>query len=105
MQCSYLVFSDNVDEHIGHLHQVFSRPYEVGLKLHPQKCILGCPEVPYLDYVISAEGILPNPDKVLAVKECSTLLTSELYESFLVWQIIIGGLCLILPRKLGHYTC
>ena len=48
---------------------MFSRLCEVGLKLHPQKCVLSCPEAPYLGYVISAEGILPNPDKILAVKE------------------------------------
>ena len=67
-----LVFSENVEEHIGHLRQVFSRLCEVSLKLHPQKCVLGCPEVHYLGYVISAEGILPNPDKILAVKEFPT---------------------------------
>ena len=55
-----LVFSENVDEHIGHLRQTFSHLCQVGLKLHPQKCILVCPEVPYLGYVISAEGILPR---------------------------------------------
>ena len=42
-----LVFSENVEEHIGHLHQVFSCLCEVGLKLHPQKCVLGCSEVHY----------------------------------------------------------
>ena len=67
-----LVFSESVEEHIGHLCQVFRRLREVGLKLHPQKCFLGRPEVPYLGHVISAEGILPNPGKVLAVKEFPT---------------------------------
>ena len=37
-----LVFSENVEEHIGHLLQVFSHLCEVGLKLYPQKCVLGC---------------------------------------------------------------
>lgn len=67
-----LIFSENVDEHIGHLCQRFCHLCEVGLKLHPQKYILGCPKVPYLGYVISAEGIFPNPDKILAVKEFPT---------------------------------
>ena len=44
----------------------------MGLKLYPQKCVLGFPEVHYLSCVISAEGILPNPDKILAVKEFPT---------------------------------
>ena len=78
-----LVFSENVEEHIGLLHQVFSRLCEVGLKLHPQKCVLGCPEVPYLGYVISAEGILPNPDKILAVKEFPTPTNVRAVREFL----------------------
>ena len=36
-----LVFSENVEEHIEHLRQVFSHLCEVGLKLYPQKCVLG----------------------------------------------------------------
>jgi len=47
-----LVFSESVEEHIGHLCQVFRRLREVGLKLHPQKCFLGRPGVPYLGHVI-----------------------------------------------------
>ena len=49
-----------------------ARVCEVGLKLYPQKCVLGCPEVRYLGCVISAEGTLPNPHKILAVKEFPT---------------------------------
>ena len=43
-----LVFSENVDEHVGHLRQVFSRLCEVSLKLHPQTCILSlcCIQMP-----------------------------------------------------------
>ena len=78
-----MIFSENVDEHIGHLRQVFSRLCEVGLKLHPQKCVLGCPEVPYLGYVISAEGILANPDKILAVKEFPTPTNVRAVRQFL----------------------
>ena len=78
-----LVFSENVDDHIGHLHQVCSRLCEVGLKLHPQKCVLGCPEVPYLGYVISAEGILPNPAKILAVQEFPTPTNVRAVREFL----------------------
>ena len=32
---------ENVEEHIEHLRQVFSHLCEVGLKLYPQKCVLG----------------------------------------------------------------
>ena len=73
-----LVFSENVDEHIGHLHQVFSRLCEVGLKLHPQKCVLGCPEVPYLGYVILLRGFFPTRTRFWQSRSSLPLLTSEL---------------------------
>ena len=43
-----------------------------GFEVATQKCVLGCAEVHYLGYAIYAEGILPNPDKILAVKEFPT---------------------------------
>ena len=37
--------------------------------LHPDKCEFASPKVHYLGHIITAEGILPNPDKVRAVKD------------------------------------
>ena len=64
-----IVFSSSVDEHLEHLCRVFNRLRAVGVKLHPVKCEFASPEVDYLGHVITAEGILPNPDKVKAVRE------------------------------------
>jgi len=61
-----IVYSRSVDEHKVHLEKVFDR---LELKLHPEKCKLGCSEVLYLGHVVSAEGILPNPEKVRAVRD------------------------------------
>ena len=47
---------------------MFDRLQEVGLKLHPAKFDFASPRVVYLGHVITAEGILPNPDKVETVK-------------------------------------
>jgi len=43
-----IVYSKSVDEHKVHLEKVFDRLHQVGLKLHPEKCKLGCSEVLYL---------------------------------------------------------
>jgi len=64
-----IVYSRSVDEHKVHLEKVFDRLRQVGLKLHPEKRKLGCSEVLYLGHVVSAEGILPNPEKVRAVQD------------------------------------
>ena len=64
-----IVFSSSVDEHLEHLHRVFDRLRAVWVKLHPVKCEFASPKVDYLGHVITAEGILANPDKVKAVRE------------------------------------
>ena len=63
-----IVFSGSMEEHLDHLRQVFNRLRRVGLKLHPQKCVFGSPEVLYLGHRVSAEGIMPDPQKIMAVK-------------------------------------
>ena len=64
-----IVFSRTVEDHVSHLEQVFSRLREVGLRLHPAKCRFASPQVEFLGHLITAEGILPNPAKISAVKE------------------------------------
>ena len=67
-----LVFSSSVEEHLEHLRQIFQQLLRVGPKLHPQKCVFGSHEVPYLGHLISGSGILPNPEKISAVKRFPT---------------------------------
>jgi len=62
---------------------VFHRLHKVCLKLHPQKCFLGRPEVPYLSHVISAGEILPHPGNLLAVKEFPTPTNVRAVREFL----------------------
>ncbi len=63
-----IVFSGNVQERLAHLKQVFNRLRRVGLKLHPQKCVFGSNKVLYLGHFVSAQGILPDPGKITAVR-------------------------------------
>ena len=51
-----------------HLRLVFDRLREVGLKLHPAKSDFASPRMVHLGHAITAEGVLPNPDKVEAVR-------------------------------------
>ena len=68
-----IVFSSSVDEPLEHLRLLFDRLREVGVKLHPVKCKFAPPKVDYLRHVITAEGILPNPDKVNAVRSPTSI--------------------------------
>ena len=51
--------------------------------LHPQKCSFGSHEVLYLGHHISGNGIRPNPQKIVAVKNFQTQTTVKLVRQFL----------------------
>ena len=78
-----LVFSNSMEEHLEHLKQIFQRLQRVGLKLHPQKCVFGSHEVLYLGHLISGSGILPNPEKIAAVKRFPTPTSVKAVRQFL----------------------
>ena len=71
--CAYiddiLVFSDNIEQHMQHLQQVFERIRSAGLLLHPKKCQFAQGSTTYLGHVITGNGILPDPNKTRAVQD------------------------------------
>ena len=64
-----LVFSKTLEEHIERIETVFQRLLKYGLKLKPSKCHLLKPEVRYLGFIVSQEGIKSDPEKLKAVQE------------------------------------
>jgi cleavage and polyadenylation specificity factor subunit 1 len=64
-----LVASTTSEEHKTHLQQVFLRLAQHGLKINPQKCVLGQPEVKFLGCLITKTGVKPLPDKVQVLAE------------------------------------
>lgn len=64
-----LIASSSEAEHVEHLHQVFSRLKKYGLKLNPDKCVLGKPSVKFLGCLITSDGVKTLPDKVQAILE------------------------------------
>lgn len=64
-----IVHSRTIEDHIEHLRLVFSRLRAAGLKLSPKKCTFFQPRVHYLGHVVGRDGLEPDPQKLLAVKE------------------------------------
>ena len=58
-----LVCSPTFDDHLHHLHTVFERIRQAGLRLQAKKCQFLKPSVCYLGHVVSKEGICPDPAK------------------------------------------
>ena len=67
-----LVASETFEEHLLHLRQVFDRLRNANLRLKPSKCLFLRDEVPYLGYVISKDGIRPDPARTNQVKHFPT---------------------------------
>ena len=58
-----LVCSRTFEDHLRHLEQVFARLRQAGLRLKPQKCLFLREKVPYLGYIVTREGIVPDQAK------------------------------------------
>ena len=63
-----IVFGSTFGEHIQRVFQVLARIKKAGLKLQPSKCHLLQRKVTFLGHVVSADGVLPNPENVSKVK-------------------------------------
>ena len=64
-----VVFSRTFDDHLRDLRLIFNRLFEAGLKLKPSKCFFCCTELLYLGYLITPEGLKPDPTTKTAILE------------------------------------
>lgn len=62
-----LIFSTNMDEHLGHLRDVLQALCRDKLFIAQHKCEFGVDEVLFLGYVVSASGLRVDPQKVAAI--------------------------------------
>ena len=85
-----IVFLDDILIHGKTLAQLEERTIRVlerlrryGLKLDPEKCVFGVTEVKHLGYVISAEGVRPDPEKLETLTNWPIPKTVKEVKSFL----------------------
>ncbi|GFW62266.1 hypothetical protein TNCV_4421531 [Trichonephila clavipes] len=62
-----LVASEDENQHLSHLKQVFQRFEEYGVVLNASKSVLGETSVKFLGHMVTAEEISPLPEKVAAI--------------------------------------
>ena len=55
-------------EHLEQLDEIFRRCRKAGLQVNAEKCRFGLEEIDYLGYIITPEGIKPNPKKIKAIQ-------------------------------------
>lgn len=64
-----LIASKSESEHKQHIEALFSRLQEYGLSIKPSKCIFGVPEIDFLGYKVTKDGIKPLPHRVEAIQK------------------------------------
>ncbi|XP_063385411.1 uncharacterized protein K02A2.6-like [Cydia fagiglandana] len=62
-----LIFGKTREDHLSTLEAVLKKLKDLGLKLKKSKCTFLADEVCYLGFVVSKDGIKPDPNKVAAV--------------------------------------
>ena len=78
-----IVFLETFDEHLERLDRVLTRLKEHGLKLKPSKCCFLRERVTYVGHQLSANGVSPDPDKIVAVEEWKVPNSVKELRSFL----------------------
>ena len=76
------IYSKTPEEHLKHLTIIFEKLENAGLKLKMSKCSFFQSEVKYLGHVISGEGILPDQEKVSAIRKLQAPTTVKEVRSF-----------------------
>ena len=63
-----IVYRNTIEEHASRLSHVLERFDRANLQLQPGKCVFAQPQVEYLGYIVSRDGIRASPDKTKAAK-------------------------------------
>ena len=71
------------DQMLDHIELVFSHLKEFNLKIKPKKSHFFQTSVTFLGHILSADGILPNPEKVAKIKDWPTPKTPKEVHSFI----------------------
>ena len=75
--------SEDFDQHINNSDELFTRFEKHGLTLNLEKSQFLRPKVTFLGHILTPEGILPDPEKISAIKNFPAPTTIEQLRGFL----------------------
>ena len=78
-----LIYSNDEQEHVGHVCEVLQRLRANDLHAKPEKCSFHVDSVEYLGVIISPDGVAMDPTKVQAILDWPTLRSIKELQSFL----------------------
>ena len=77
------IFAETADQMLDRIELIFSCPKEFNLKIKPKKLHFFQTSVTFLGHILSADGILPNLEKVAKIKDWPTPKTPKEVHSFI----------------------
>jgi len=92
-----LILSRNFEDHLKHLHFVFTKFRDATLRLNPKKCTFCVDKVKYLGNILSHDGFAPDPSKVNIIMDWPTPKTAKQVKSLL-------GICNFNRRYIMGYS-
>lgn len=81
-----IIFSENWEDHVRHLHLVLERLQEHNLTCSIEKCHLGQTALKYLGHIITQDGNQPQPEQLTQIRQATNPRSRKELRSFL-------GLC------------
>jgi transposase InsO family protein len=76
-------YSIDYNSHLKHLETIFRLLSEANLKIEAKKCAFAQNSVSYLGHVVTENGLLPNEDKIKAIRDFKQPTTLKQTRSFL----------------------
>ena len=76
------IFVETSDQMLDRIELVFSRLKEFNLKIKPKKSHFFQTSITFLGHILSADGVLPNPEKVAKIKDWPIPKTPKEVHSF-----------------------
>ena len=62
------IYGSDQTEHDKRLHTVLAKLQDLGIKLNKKKCEFSKSEIKFFGQILNKDGILPDPEKVSAIK-------------------------------------
>jgi len=78
-----LTYSQSFPDHIHHLRLILQRLSDAGLRMRADKCIWAQHKLPYLGFILSGDGIEPDPKKLTLISQAQPPKTVKMLKSFL----------------------
>lgn len=77
------IFSETWEDHLRHIEEVLKRLKKAKLKINTNKCHFATKEMQFLGHLIGVEGIKPDPNNIVKVKEFPRPRTLTQLRSFI----------------------